>query len=296
MTEPQGGADPKVFTTPRRAPGRSWVIDGEKWFASHARYAAFLHCDGGDRPRGKAVPSDVHVHRPERIRLASRSFATLASLAEKQPMHAYLRFTNVRVPLDHMLGERRAGLCRGADPTGRRPAAPCDAHDRAGKAVARPSLRTGRFSRTQGEKLSEKQMVQEKIADSWIELEQFRLLVLRTAWLCDKHKDYNKVRKDISAVKAAMPKVLHDIAARALQVHGSLGLSDEMPFAEQVLQSYHMGLADGPVEVHKVTVARQLLRDYQPANTLFPSYHLLAARERAMEKYGAELEPFNHDA
>src|SRR5882757_7262567 len=109
--------------------------------------------------------------------------------------------------------------------------------------------------------LADKQMVQEKIADCWIELEQFRLLVLRTAWLIDKHKDYRRVRKDISAVKAVMPKVLHDIAARALQIHGSLGVSNEMPFMQQVVDSFHLALAEGPTEVHKVTVAKQLLRD-----------------------------------
>ena len=83
---------------------------------------------------------------------------------------------------------------------------------------------------TQGEMLGRKQMVQEMIADSWIEIESFRLLVLRTAWRIDKYKDYKRVRTDISAVKAAMPKVFHDVAARALQIHGSLGVSNEMPF------------------------------------------------------------------
>ena len=62
-----------------------------------------------------------------------------------------------------------------------------------------------------GGKLADLQMTQEKIADSWIEIEQFRLLVLRTAWLIDRYKDYKKVRKDIAAVKVAMPKVLHDV-------------------------------------------------------------------------------------
>ena len=77
--------------------------------------------------------------------------------------------------------------------------------------------------RTQGELLSKKQLVQEMVADSWIDLEQFRLLVLRTAWRIDRYKDYKRVRGDISAVKAAMPGVLHRIGPRALQVHGSLG-------------------------------------------------------------------------
>ncbi len=105
---------------------------------------------------------------------------------------------------------------------------------------------------TQGETLARKQLVQAMIADSWIQLEQFRLLVLRTAWRIDKYNDYQKVRADISAVKAAMPRVLHDVASRALQIHGSLGVSHEMPFASMVLESFHMGLADGATEVHQI--------------------------------------------
>ena len=76
------------------------------------------------------------------------------------------------------------------------------------------------------------QMTQEKIADSWIEIEQFRLLVLRTAWLIDRYQDYQQGAPDIAAVKVAMPKVLHDVAQRALHLHGALGVSDEMPFVE----------------------------------------------------------------
>ena len=63
--------------------------------------------------------------------------------------------------------------------------------------------------------LATMQMTQEKIADSWIEIESFRLLVLRTAWLIDKHQDYRNVRKDISAIKAAMPKVMFDVVQRS---------------------------------------------------------------------------------
>ena len=143
---------------------------------------------------------------------------------------------------------------------------------------------------TKGEPLARKQMVQEKIADSWCEIEQFRLLVLRTAWRIDGYKDYRKVRKDIAAVKALMPKVFHDVAARALHLHGSLGATTEMPFVEQVIQSFHMGLADGPTEVHKVTVARQVLREYRASDDLFPSEHLPKVREAAIKKYGAAIE------
>ena len=143
---------------------------------------------------------------------------------------------------------------------------------------------------TQGEVLANKQMVQDQIADSWIEMEQFRLLVLRTAWRIDKYKDYRKVRKDIAAIKALMPKVYHDIAVRALHLHGSLGVSNEMPFSAQITESFVMGLADGPTEVHKVTVARQVLRDYKPTDGLFPTGHMLTLREKAIRKYAELLE------
>jgi acyl-CoA dehydrogenase len=120
--------------------------------------------------------------------------------------------------------------------------------------------------------------------------------VLRTAWKIDRYKDYLKVRKDIAAVKAVMPKVFHDVAARALHLHGSLGATGEMPFVEQVIQSFHMGLADGPTEVHKITLARQVLRDYKATEGLFPTQHIPRLREEAIRKYAdrIELEVANH--
>jgi acyl-CoA dehydrogenase len=143
---------------------------------------------------------------------------------------------------------------------------------------------------THGEVLARKQLVQEMIADSWIQMEQFRLLVLRTAWKIDRYDDYLKVRADISAVKAAMPKVLHDVAANALQIHGSLGVSNEMPFGSMVLESFHMGLADGATEVHKVTLARQLLKGYKATDDLFPTTHLPRLKAQAIEKFGDLLD------
>jgi acyl-CoA dehydrogenase len=130
---------------------------------------------------------------------------------------------------------------------------------------------------TQGETLSKKQLVQEMVADSWLELEQFRLLVLQTAWKIDRYHDYKRVRGDISAVKAAMPTVLKNIASRALQVHGSLGLSDEMPFVSMLVNGYHVGLADGPTEVHKITLARRLLSTATPSPGV-PAQHIPALK------------------
>ena len=289
MTEPQGGADPLIFTTTAVQQGDQWVINGEKWFSSNARWADFLIVMAVTDP-------DASPYRRMSMFIVPSSTPGIEILrdvgfgGEREASHAYIRYTNVKVPLDHMLGGRGDAFVV--------------AQTRLGGGRIHHAMRTigearkafdmmcersiSRF--TQGERLSEKQMVQEKIADSWIELEQFRLLVLRTAWLIDEHKDYRVVRKDIAAVKAAMPKVLHDIAARALHIHGSLGVSAEMPFMGQITSAFIMGLADGPTEVHKVTVAKQVLRDYHPTNDLFPAYHLPRRREEALEKYGDLLD------
>jgi acyl-CoA dehydrogenase len=114
--------------------------------------------------------------------------------------------------------------------------------------------------------------------------------VLYTAWSIDKHNDYKRVRKDIAAVKVLMPGVLHDIAWRALQVHGALGASNEMPFARMMLAASVLGLADGPTEVHKVTVARQVLRDHRPSDDLWPTEHLPKRKAAARAKFAEFLE------
>lgn len=289
MTEPQGGADPKVFTCRAELIGDEWVINGEKWFSSNARYASFLIVMAVTDPDAPPyqrmsmfiVPSDT------------RGIDIVRNTAvgyESEGAHAYIRYTDVRVPRDHMLGEPGQAFVV--------------AQTRLGGGRIHHAMRTvGKIRHafdlmcqralsrtTQGEVLAKKQLVQAMIADSWIDIEQFRLLVLRTAWKIDRIKDYRAVRADISAVKAAMPRVYHDVYARALQIHGSIGLSTEMPFAAGVLDSFHMGLADGPTEVHKVTVARQVLGGYQGTDDVFPDYHLIRRREAAIAKYGHLLE------
>ena len=100
-----------------------------------------------------------------------------------------------------------------------------------------------------------------------------------------------KGRKDIAAIKIAMPQVLLNVAGRALMLHGALGVSNEMPFARQIINSYFLGLADGPTEVHKLTLARQILRGYSPSDDLFPTRHGLKLREKALRKFGQLVGP-----
>jgi acyl-CoA dehydrogenase len=143
---------------------------------------------------------------------------------------------------------------------------------------------------TAGSLLAQKQFVQGYIADSYAQLAQFRLFVLFTAWEIDKYSDYKRVRKDIATAKVIMPTVLHDIAWRAMQVHGALGTTNEMPFFGMIHAAGVMGLADGPTEVHKVTVARQVLRDYSGTDGMWPTGWIPGKQEEARAKFAELLE------
>ena len=89
--------------------------------------------------------------------------------------------------------------------------------------------------------------------------------MLYTAWEIDQVKDYRRTRKNIAAIKALTPKVLHDAVWRSMHAHGALGVSNEMPFGGMWMAAPVMSVVDGPTEVHKVTVAREVLKDYQPS-------------------------------
>jgi acyl-CoA dehydrogenase len=294
MTEPHAGSDPTEFKTLAVRDGGEWVINGWKFFSSNASTAAFLIVMAVTDPetspyRGMSmflVPTDTPGVNIERnIGLAGEP------LGEGQ--HALIHYDNVRVPAEALLGGPRA-----------EGQAFAIAQTRLGGGRIHHAMRTiGLASKaldmmceralsrtTQGGLLADKQFVQGYIADSYAQLTQFRLLVLYTAWSIDKYKDYRKVRKDIATVKVVMPGVLHDIAQRALQVHGALGASNEMPFHQMIMGAAVMGIADGPTEVHKVTVARQVLRDYSPSDDLWPSQHIPRRLAVAREKYAEYLE------
>ncbi|MGF7239260.1 MAG: acyl-CoA dehydrogenase family protein [Frankia sp.] len=292
MTEPQGGSDPTSFTTRAVLDGDEWVINGEKWFSSHARFSSFIilmAVTDPDAPPHQRLSAFVVPTDTPGVTFV-RDVAVYGHGEKNGGTHAYLRYTDTRIPADHLLGERGAGFAV--------------AQTRLGGGRIHHAMRTVGLVRrafemmceravsrtTQGEQLGRKQLVQEMIADSWIQLEQFRLFVLRTAWRIDRYNDYNRVRADIAGVKAAMPKVLMDVASRALQLHGSLGASTEMPFGAWVMESFHMGIADGATEVHKINLARQLLRDREPSPGLFPTGHLPTLAAEAHARYALELD------
>jgi len=291
MTEPEGGSDPTQFKASAVRDGDEWVINGHKFFSSNANTAAFIIVmvvTSPEAPRGKGMSMFLIPTGTPGV-IIERNVG-LAGDKLGEGSHALIRYDNVRVPASAMLGGENQAFAI--------------AQTRLGGGRIHHAMRTiGQSQRaldmmceralsrfTAGSKLADKQFVQGYIADSYAQLLQFRLMVLYTAWEIDKYNDYKKVRKDIAAIKITMPGVLHDIAARALQVHGALGASNEMPFAQMVHGSFVMGLADGPTEVHKVTVAKQVLRDYKAVDGLWPSEHLPARLAAARAKYAAYLE------
>jgi acyl-CoA dehydrogenase len=96
-------------------------------------------------------------------------------------------------------------------------------------------------------------------------------------------------RTEIAAVKVATPKLYRDAVMRTMQIHGSLGLSNEMPLGRMLLAALSLGLADGPTEVHKVTVARQVLKQYKAVEGPWPSEHLPIRRAEARARFADVL-------
>src|SRR4051794_13797269 len=291
MTEPHAGADPTLFKTQAVKDGDEWVINGWKFFSSNAKTASFLIVMAVTNPdvspyKGMSmflVPTETPgINIVRNVGLGGEPLG--------EGSHALIHYEAVRVPADALLGGEGQAFAI--------------AQTRLGGGRIHHAMRTIGMSQkaldmmceralsreTQGSLLADKQFVQGYIADSYAQLVQFRLFVLYTAWTIDKYNDYRKVRKDIAAIKVLMPDVLHDIAQRAMQVHGALGVSNEMPFPGMMLAASVMGLADGPTEVHKVTVARQVLRNYRESDDMWPTQHLPKRLAAAREKYAEHLD------
>ena len=287
MTEPQGGSDPTQFRTRAVRDGDEWVITGEKFFSSNLREASFLIVMAVTNPevspyQGMSmflVPSDAPGIRVlANIGLGDEPFG--------EGMHAHVRYEDVRVPHENLLGgegqafavaQRRLGGGR----IHHAMRAVAGAKRQFDMLCERVLSRT-----TQGSLLATKQMIQEAVADSWIQIEQFRLLVLYTAWLIDQSSTA-ATRQYVSACKVLAAQVLSDIATKTQHIHGALGVSSLMNLQGA---GGAMGIVDGPTEVHKVTIARQVLKDYQPAPDAWPTAFIPRQLTQARRRFDEAVE------
>jgi acyl-CoA dehydrogenase len=131
--------------------------------------------------------------------------------------------------------------------------------------------------------------VQNWIADSAAEMQAARLMTLQAAWKID-NEGPSAARKEISMIKFFGAKVLLDVIDRAIQVHGSLGFSSDIPLEGMYRAARAARIYDGPDEVHRVTVARQVLREYTPNDGPWPRDHIPTRKEAARRKFAAQLE------
>jgi acyl-CoA dehydrogenase len=291
MTEPQAGADPGEFTCKAWLDGGDWVIEGEKWFSSNAKFAAFLLV---------IAVTDAAAPLPQRMSMfivptdspgleILRNVAIAGDRDPEDGHHAHLRYNQVRVPLDHMLGKpgegfkvAQARLGGGRIHHAMRTVGKCQ------RAIDM-MLERAVSRRTRGRMLGDHQMVQAKIADSIIELEQFRLMVLKTAWIIDEveagRMPHGASRNHIGMCKVAMASVWMNIMGRVLEVHGSLGISLDLPLAGWFGGGMALAFADGPTDVHKSQLARAYLKNAKSVGGMFPSEHIPTRTAAALARY-----------
>lgn len=298
MTEPHAG-EPGEFICNAVRDGDEWVLNGEKWFTSNGAGADFLIVMAVTDPEAPLLEraSMFIVDRDLPGVEVVRNVHTIGTnLRENYNVkggggHAYMRYSNVRVPRENLLGKEGAGfvgsqtrLSGGRVHHAMRAVGVCT------KALDMMCERA--LSRkSKGQNLAELQMVQQDIADSYIQLKQFRLHVLYTAWLIDKTQAYTQeIRKEIAAIKITAAKVNHDIVYRAIHLHGALGMSNETPLGDMWMSAPQMGIVDGATEAHKSNLAKLLLRDYEASDDLFPTYHLPKLIEQAQDKFEAMID------
>jgi acyl-CoA dehydrogenase len=295
MTEPSPGAgsDPTMLRTTAVLEGDEWVINGHKWFSSNAMVADFLIVmavteQEEENPYARAsmiiVPKDAPGLN------VARNIPNMAS--ELEPFgfgHSEVFYENCRVPRANLLGGRGEGFLIAQMRLG-----PGRIHHcmrwlgmarRAFDMMCERALQREGF----GGALARKQTVQNWIADSAAEMQAARLMTLQAAWKIDREGS-SAARKEISMIKFFGAKVLLDVIDRAIQTHGSLGFSSDIPLEGMYRAARGARIYDGPDEVHRVTVARQILKDYNPPEGSWPRDHIPTRKEAAQKKFAAQLE------
>ena len=262
MTEPEvSGADPTGLRTTARLDGGEWVIDGHKWFSSGAEGAGFgivMAVTEPDEPPHRRMSQIIVPADAEGITI--EPVVVLGHRGHGWTTHCDVRYRSVRLPVDNLLGERGDGFRIAQKRLG-----PGRIHhvmrwlgqmQRAFELMCARAIEREAF----GEPLADKQTVQNWIADSAAEIQACRLLTLDAARKIDEGSE---ARVEISLIKFYAARVLSDVIDRAVQVHGALGLTDRSPLSHMYMLARGAHIYDGPDEVHKMVVARRVLKAFK---------------------------------
>jgi acyl-CoA dehydrogenase len=304
MTEPGAGADPTLLSTTATRDGDEWVINGHKWFSSNASIADFLIV------MARTGDAETHAYQSFSMFIVPANTPGVNMVRDVPTMgepdhrtgepggHTEIIYDNVRVPLDAIVGGL-SGVGQGFSLAQKR-LGPGRIHHamrwlgqsrRAFDMLCERALT--RYSH--GSILAEKQMVQEWVAESYAERQAARLLTLQAAWTMDQlhaaGRHYSDARVEIGVIKFWGAKVLYNVIDRAIQIHGSLGYTTDLPLESMYRHARAARIYDGPDEVHKVTVARQVLKGYRPSNP--PSEHVPTRRSAAVEKFADVLDAYS---
>jgi acyl-CoA dehydrogenase len=294
MTEPETpGSDPTQLITRARLDGDGYVLNGHKWFTSNGSIADFLIVmavtDPDAPPHRRASMFIVPVDAPG-VNIV-RDVPTMEHPQERFCVlggHTEIVYTDVRLGPDALLGGEGEGFV-----IAQKRLVPGRIHHcmrwlgmarRAYDAMCERAL----YRPVKNGLLKDTQTVQAWIADSAAEMQAARLMTLHAAWVIDHHGS-SAARTDVSMIKFFGAKVLHDVIDRAVQIHGALGYSGDMPLEMLYRFARHARFVDGADEVHRELVARHALRDYEVPAGGIPSEHLPTRREAALRKFAPIL-------
>jgi acyl-CoA dehydrogenase len=290
MTEQGTGSDPRQLKTTADLVDGDWVINGVKWFVTNASRAAVHIVMAKTEPTSPGshafsmivVPADADGITTRDIpAMSSDGYPSTAFT------HSEVWYRDVRVPSTSLLGERGDGFVLAQERLG-----PGRIHHcmrwigRAGRAFDMLCERAVSVT-LHGETLAQKQTVQNWVADSAVEIEAARLLTMKAAWQIDQLGASN-ARIEIAMIKFFGARVLLDVIDRAIQTYGSLGYSGDMPLESMYRIARASRIYDGPDEVHRVTVARSILRRFTPVAV--PTEHIPSRQAAARERYARQLE------
>jgi len=261
MTEPdQPGSDPRSLKTTARRDGDEWVINGHKWFTSNGKRADFFivmcRTDDPDGPADRnAKMTQIIVPRDTPGVNVIRGVPVWGRDSD----HCEIIYDNVRVPVTNQLGQTGTGHQAAQDRLGAGRVYHC--MNSVGQMWRAFDLMVERSMTREvhGGLLETKQFIQGFIADSYIDIQASRLMTIHCA---EKMESGGDPRTDISAIKIFVPAAYHRVVDRAIQVWGAAGVSGDLPLAAMYEGARTLRLADGPDEVHKILIAKNVLKRY----------------------------------